>query len=122
MAQSTLHFSFGMLIGTALALPRLRRAYQTGAAWAAPVRRWLLLSYGLGAYATLPSLLRAAGLPSELVTGWWSNLFLGYGIIEALLSGGIILGELAIAGIFSLQYLVILVGIWRARHPHTPAA
>ena len=115
MAQSTLHFSFGMLVGTALAFPRLRRAYTQAEAWALPVGRWLLLSYGLGAFAMAPSLLRAAGMPDAVVTAWWSNIFLFYGLIESLLSGGIILGELGIAGLCALQYLVILVGIWRAR-------
>jgi hypothetical protein len=67
----------------------------------------LCLSYGRG---PTPPLLRAAGLPSELVTARWSNPFLGYGLIESRLSGGIILGELAIASLFGLQYLIILIG------------
>jgi len=115
MAQSTLHFAFGMAIGSAWVLPRLWRAWQRSARLAKEIGRWLLLAYGLGLYATLPSILRRVTSGAEWSTGPWTNLFCFYPLIEQIHAPSIALGELAIAACFAAQYGLILLAIHRAR-------
>lgn len=115
MAQSTLHFAVGMAAGTLLALPGLRRAWRRGQRVARPVGYWLLLSYGLGLYASLPALFRRLGATEMWTTSWWVNLFLFYPAIQRLTLPSIVVGEGLTAALFALQYLTILQAIRRAR-------
>ncbi len=116
MAQSTLHFAIGMALGSAWALPELRRKWCRALLVAGAIGRWLLLSYGLGFYATLPSILRRLSCNAEWATGAWTNLFLLYPLIEKLDLPSIALGELCIAACFAAQYGLILLAIRRSRH------
>ncbi len=113
MAQSTLHLSAGMLLGTLLAFPRVWRTWQAGKAIAPAIARWCLLSYGLGVYALLPSILRRLSDDPGLADGPTWNLFLLYPLIQRLDLPGIALGELAVASLFALQYATILLAIHR---------
>jgi hypothetical protein len=114
MAQSTLHFAFGMAIGSAWALPALWRQWRKGSPVAAAVARWLLLAYGLGLYASVPSILRRVCDSAEWTTGNWTLIFLLYPLLERLNTPSIALGELAIAACFATQYMLILLAIRRA--------
>ncbi len=117
MAQSTLHFAFGMAIGSAWALPQLWQRWKRRAALTGVIGRWLLLSYGLGLYATLPSILRRASNGAEWATDTWANIFLFYPLIERLNTPSIALGEFCIAACFAAQYGLILLAIRRAEGP-----
>lgn len=114
MAQSTLHLSVGMLLGSLIALPQVRRAWRDGLPVAQAIGRWCLLAYSLGLYATLPAIIRRMIHTPEGLSGPWWNVFLFYPLIERLELPSILLGELAAAGLFALQYIVILLAIRRA--------
>lgn len=109
-----------MLIGTVFSVPQLWRVWRSGRPVAIAIARWFLLAYGLGLYATLPALFRRLSTcPDGVLSPWW-NLFLGYGWIDQLPLPSIVLGELAIAGLFGLQYVIILLAIRRACRCLTP--
>ena len=114
MAQSTLHFAFGMAIGSAWVLPALWKRWKQALPMATTIGRWLILAYGLGLYASLPSLLRRITGGAEWSTAGWTNLFLFYPLIEKLDLPSIALGELCIALCFAAQYGLILLAIRRA--------
>jgi len=114
MAQSTVHFSIGMLIGSGYMLPRLRHRWKQSRPLSKTIGCWVLLSYSLGLYATLPAILhRITG--SDVWTGRWSNIFIFYHLIEKLHMPSIALGELCAASIFAAQYALILLAIYRLR-------
>ena len=114
MAQSTLHFAFGMALGSAWALPGLWKRWKQTLPMAATIGRWLALSYGLGLYASLPSLLRRVTGGAEWTTAGWTNLFLFYQLMEKLDLPSIALGEFCIVTCFAAQYGLILLAIRRA--------
>lgn len=111
MAQSTLHFSIGMALGTVLALPQLARAWKTGKKLATLFGRLFIYSYGLGLYATIPSILRHIETTESLTKEWWMNIFLFYPLIEKIDGPSIVLGELLIALLFGLHYIMLLLAI-----------
>lgn len=121
MAQSTLHFAAGMTLGSLLACPRVYRAWTRGTPVARAIARWCLLAYGLGLYATLPAVFRRlTGDPATGSAFTW-NLFLLYPLFDRLRLPSIALGEMAIATLFSLQYVVILAAVRRARRRNSAA-
>ena len=103
-AHAYLHFAFGLVAGTLIAVRPLgkrwveRRALYPGFAW------WFCLSYGLGLWAVLPSLARNAGLPEIWLRGWWMNIFLLHPLVDRLRPGGMLIGQMLICGIVTLQY------------------
>ena len=113
MAQSTLHFACGMAAGSLWALPQVLQRWRRAQPLARTIGRWLLLSYGLGLYATLPSMLRRLSCGAEWATAGWTHIFLLYPLIEKLNAPSIALGELAIAACFATQYGLILLAIRR---------
>ncbi len=115
MAQSTLHFSFGMIVGTLTALPSVWRAWRQDRPVARMVGRWCLLSYALGLYAVLPAIIRRLTDDPEIGSGPWWNLFLLYPLLDRLQLPSIVGGELAVTALFMLQYSVIVLAIQRAR-------
>lgn len=119
MAQSTLHFAAGMAIGTAAALPSLAAAWRNGRPLAAPFLRWFLCAYGIGAFAIVPNLLRRWGCSPERCESVWMNLFLLHPLIDRAIDRHILIGELAVTGLFCAQYGLLLLAI---RHTMRPAA
>ena len=117
MAQSTVHFSIGMLVGSVYMLPRLRQRWRQSAPLSKTIGYWILLSYGAGIYASIPGILRRIS-GSDAWTGWWSNIFIFYHLIEKLPLPSIALGELFAASIFAAQYALILLAIYRLRNRH----
>ena len=115
MAQSTLHFSLGMAVGTLAALPPLWRAWRRGRPVTRPVARWCLLAYALGLFAVLPAIIRRLTGDPQLGSGIGWNVFLFYPLLARLDLPSIVGGELALAGLFCMQYGVILLAIRRAR-------
>ena len=117
MAQSTLHFAFGMAVGSVWVLPGLWKRWKQALPMAGTIGRWLLLSYGLGLYASLPSVLRRITSGADWATAGWTNLFLFYPLIEKLDLPSVALGELCIAACFAAQYGLILLAIRRSGGP-----
>jgi hypothetical protein len=117
MAQSTLHLSFGMLIGTLLSIRPLWRAWVQDRPVARPIARWCLITLAMGIIAVIPALVRRLGDNPDIGRGAGWNLFLFYPLLDRLPLPSILAGELAAAGLFALQYAVILLAIRRAyRH------
>jgi len=114
MAQSTLHFAVGMGIGTLFAARPWLRAWRMREPMAEPFARWIVLACAGGIYATVPSLMRGLGFPEWVVSGWWMNIFALHPLMDQLRPGGILIGEVAVAGCFAAQYLLMLVAIRRA--------
>lgn len=114
MAHSALHFSLGMLIGSAIALPAVARAWRAGGAMARGIGRWLLISYALGVFAIVPSLLRWCGVPAHVTGSRWMNLFLLHPLLTRCRPGGTIPAGVAIVLCFAAPYGLLLAAIWRA--------
>ena len=115
MAHAALHFAAGMAVGMILQAPPLRRAWSHGAALAPAVLRWLGISWGLGAWAIIPSLLRHAGLSETFCGGWWMNLFLLHPLVNRWGPHATIIGAVALIAGFVFQYTTILTAILAAR-------
>lgn len=114
MAASTLHFSLGIAVATAAALPRLARRWHAGGAVSGPLRRWLMASYGLGLWATAPAWLPSLGIPGAWCVQWWANVFLFHPLLTGLKQGGRLYGACAMAILLAAQYLVLLLAVRRA--------
>ena len=95
MAHSALHFTVGAALGTAWHGPGLLRAWRAGKPLAGRFRRWLMLSYALGAFAVVPSLLGWIGVPKAVCRHWLMNVFLLHPLIARLVPTKILVGESA---------------------------
>ena len=115
MSDRILHFGIGVLVGTVAYSPFLVRAWRRRELLSPCLLRLGLLSLGLGMWAVVPNLLRAAGLPAAFCTGWPMNLFMFHHLIDKLHPGGALLGELLVMGCFALQYVLVLVALARVR-------
>lgn len=115
MAHAALHFAAGMTAGMVLLAPRLKQAWQTRTRLYDAVKWWILAAWGLGFAAIIPSLLRYAGLPESVCSGWWMNVFLFHPLINWLLPQNLILASFIFGSLIALQYLVILAALRRLR-------
>ena len=115
MAHSALHFSIGVALGSAATLHTVAREWLSGGKLSRSIGRWILISYGLGLYAIIPSLLRWIGIPESITHGWWMNVFLLHPILTRFRAGGMIPAGFAIFFCFVIPYSVILAAILRAR-------
>lgn len=115
MAHAALHFAAGLAIGMAAQAPRLLQTAREKKNLAPAVLRWLVVSWGTGVWAIIPSLLRYAGLPQGFCSGWWMNLFLFHPLINRFGPHGAIIGSVAFVAGFVLQYTVILVALRKDR-------
>ncbi|MEI6788979.1 MAG: hypothetical protein WCL49_10935 [bacterium] len=113
MAHAALHFAIGLAAGMATQAPRLKQAWTKGKNVAPTVLRWLVVSWSLGVWAIVPSLLRYAGVPEGFCNGWWMNLFLLHPLINQFGPHGTIIGAVAFVIGFTFQYALILAAIAR---------
>lgn len=119
--HSTIHFSVGMLLGTALTYRPVLVAWQQGRRVAPPLRRWLVVAYALGIYAIVPNLLRRAGLPHHLCEAWFMNIFLFSPLFNRLIHWGAMPGQFILSMLVAAQYSVLLWALRRTRN-HKKAA
>lgn len=114
MAHSVLHFSIGLAVGTAAALPPLVRAWRRQQNLAPFFARWLATAYGLGFLAIVPGLLRRLGLPGVCCDGWWMNVFLFHPLLNAMVPReDMPLAVGALAACFTLHYGLVLLALRR---------
>ena len=113
MADASLHFAVGMAAGILCQTPALRRAWGRTGGVAVPLTRWITVSWALGFWAIVPSLLRYSGLPGAFCSGWWMNLFLLHPLINRFGPHATIIGAAAMVAGFALQYTIILTAIAR---------
>ncbi len=114
MAQSTLHFSLGMIVASAFHLRPLLRAWCQHKPLAGLIGCWILWSYMLGLYAVFPAIVRRI-TDADLSRPIW-NVFLFYPLIDRLPLPSIILGDLLTGGVIALQYGLMLLAIYQRTH------
>lgn len=115
MAHTALHFAAGLAIGMAIQSPVVREAWNRGRGLAPAVMRGLVVSWGLGLWAVVPSLMNYLGVPHAICTGWWMNLFLFHPLINRWGPHATILGAAALTAGFIAQYAMILAALLRIR-------
>lgn len=115
MAHVNLHLATGLLVGSAVTIAPLARAWWLEHRVAVPILRSLVVSFTLAMWSILPNLLTTLGAPASVHTSWWSNLFLGHAMIDRRTHGGLLIGELVIAAYLTAVYLLVLLAIRRAR-------
>lgn len=120
MASAPLHFAIGAAVGMAVAARRLHPAWRTRKGLSAATRAWLLTSWSFGAVATLPSLLRYAGIPDSVTGGPWMNIFFLHPLINTVIPAHHMLGGAALGITAAIQYGWILLAITRARKGNVP--
>lgn len=115
-AHPFLHLAFGLCAGALIGFKPLLQCWLDRRPLAGGFLRWYLWSYALAAVAIFPALLHQVGLPAKFCMGWWMNLFLFYPLLGNLKPGGMLVGELAIAAIFAMQYGTLLLAIAAIHH------
>jgi len=115
MAHSAMHFVIGLAAGTAVLLPSVVKAARRNDRLAPAFAKWIAISWALGLLAIVPSLLRGLGVPAAVCSGWWMNLFLFHPLADRLKPGGMLVGELGVALLLTLQYVLLLLALQRAR-------
>jgi hypothetical protein len=120
MANAALHFAAGLALGMALQSPVIRRAWSQGPSLTRALVRGMALSWGLGLWAIIPSLLHHAGFPESFTGGWWMNLFLLHPLINRWGPHATIIGGAALVGCFAIQYAAILGAILNVRKLKAP--
>jgi len=118
MSHAAIHVALGLIAGALLTLPRLARAWVRKRPLARACGRWLVLSYALGVYALIPSILGRLGVPPAVCQSEWMNLFLLHPWIRQMGPGGKAVGAAVIGTVFAAQYgLLLLLLAYRQRHP-----
>ena len=111
MAHSTLHFSFGMVIGSLFALPAYFGAWLKERRPSIFFKQWILWSYAAGTYAVIPGILRRCGVDDAICDAAWMNVFLLYPWMNAVKPGAETMGPLVLGALLGGQYLVLLFAL-----------
>jgi len=119
MTHVSMHIGVGVMTGTIVLLPRLLAHVFTGTRMSRAAASWIIWSYAIGLYASLPTLLGRLGLPATVTGGWWMNVFLFHPLISQVKSGGLLVGETLLAGAFAFQYFALLALLHRTGQPKT---
>ena len=113
MAHANLHMAAGMVLGTAVTLIPVARAWLTQKPLARPIGRMLLAAYALGIWALVPNLVSAAGGPASIHHNPASNIFLLHALIDRRKDGGLLIGELAMVAVLVFQFALLVIAIAR---------
>ena len=111
MAHANLHMAAGMVVGTAITVIPLARAWLGGAPLARPVGRMLVAAYAIGVWALVPNLITAAGGPAAIHDAVWSNIFVGHALIDRKEGGGLLIGEAVMVAMLAFQYAVLVLAL-----------
>lgn len=111
MAHSSLHFAFGMSLGSLVTVPPLLCAWARREPLSAKFRNWFLASYAAGSFAVIPGVMRRLGVSDAVCDGWWMNIFLLYPAINHIKDGGMTMGPLLMGGILGVQYLALIIAL-----------
>lgn len=116
MAHVNFHLATGLLIGSAVTTAPMLRMWILDRPMAIPLLRSLIVSFTLAVWASIPNLLTMLGVASGAVhRSWWADLFLGHAAVDRRVEGGLLIGEVVIAGYLTAMYLLVLLAIRRAR-------
>ena len=122
--NSGFFFAVGVGAGTLIRMGGLWRAFRSGEKLAKSLLAWLAVSYGLGAVACIPNLLRLLGAPESVCAHPAMNIFFLHSWIERRHAGGNIIGNALTVGWVMLQYTTLLAAVFRInwlkkhREPH----
>ena len=111
MAHVAFHYALGLGLGTLAVLPVVGGRFIEGRPVSRPLGTLLVASHGLGLFAVVPNILRQAGAPEKLCSGWWMNLFLGHPLLDQVMTGGMLVGVGVILACSLLQYGVLLAAL-----------
>lgn len=111
MAHANLHMAAGMVVGTAVTLLPVARAWLGGAPLARPVGRMLVAAYVVGVWALIPNLVTAAGGPAGIHEAVWANVFVGHAVIDRREGGGLLIGEAVMVAMLAFQYAVLVLAL-----------
>jgi hypothetical protein len=115
MAHINFHLAEGLAFGTALTIIPLARAWLADRPVAGPIGRMAAAAFGFAIFAALPAFLTRLGAPASIHQATWANVFLGHAAIARRFHGGLLIGEIAIAGWLVAFYLLLLLAIFRAK-------
>jgi hypothetical protein len=116
MAHLNFHLAEGLGLGAAITVVPLARAWLAGRPVSGPIGRGALLSFALAAWAVMPQVMTTLGAPATVHRAGWANIFLGHALIDRRFGdGGLLIGDVGIAGFLVGLYLVILLAVRRAR-------
>lgn len=113
MMHSTLHFSLGMLLGTAWHARAICCAWRSRRPLARRLGAWLLACYGLGLFAIAPNLLRRAGVSHDACEAAVMNVFLFSPALNRIVGGGSIVGPFVLGLMVAGQYALLLIVLRR---------
>lgn len=114
MAHANLHMAAGMVVGTAITVWPVARAWLGRAPLARPVGRMLVAAYALGVWALVPNLVTAAGGPAGIHEAVWANVFVGHALIDRREGGGLLVGQAVMVALLAFQYAVLVAALVRA--------
>jgi len=120
MADSTMHFTFGLVVGTCIFLPAVIRKLRSGTKCTPEIGRMIAVSYAMAIFAIIPNLLRHSGFPQGFCNGWWMNLFFLNPLIDSIKSGGMLIGEIMVVMLFIVQYSVTVLALIQLRRRINP--
>lgn len=115
MSHPLLHFSTGHFCGTALMLLNCFR-WKNNSTPSKNAIKWIIISILLGAWGLLPNIIqKITGYTPDAPPDWY-NLFWGYAEISKIRpGGGMVIGGILMLFSISLQYLVIVWLIAKAK-------
>jgi len=116
VAHLNFHLAEGLYTGAAIGAVPVARAWLTGRPVARPILGGALLSFALAVWAIAPQILVTLGAPASVHRAGWANLFLGHALLDRRFGdGGLLIGEVGIAGYLVGLYLLLLLAVHRAR-------
>lgn len=110
-AHITLHFGLGMWVAMLCTASVLKARWTEGSPLSLLLGRWLALAYLVGVFAAAPNIMYWIGIPETVCSGWWMNVFLLHPLIDRIKPGGMLIGQLLLAGAYLVQYPVLLAAL-----------
>ena len=110
-----MHFGIGWAVGTIFPLPFVIYCLTAFRRKSRFLGIWIIASFVLAVYATVPNILSALGCPSSFCTSKWMNIFLFHQAIDSVKRGGMLIGETLVAVCFAFQYAILILAVWLTR-------
>jgi hypothetical protein len=113
MAHVNLHLAAGLASGLAIGLVPVVRAWIADKPLARPIGWMIAITCAMGIWAIVPNLAGKAGIP--IAGRRLADVFVLHTFLDRRTDGGLLVGELVIAGTMVAQYVVVIAALIRAR-------
>jgi hypothetical protein len=113
MAHVNLHLAAGLASGMAVGVVPVVRAWIADRPLARAVGFMIAATCALGIWAIVPNLAHKAGIP--IAGHRIADVFVLHTALDRRTDGGLLVGELVIAGTMFAQYAVVIAALVRAR-------